>query len=100
MLLPQRLFHLAEPIRTFQDFAWFWPVGGADNSVFLHEIDQVRGAAVSDPQPPLQQRRGRLAELNHQADGIMVELIMLVVTGAVIVAGQAAGLLFLRRLEE
>src|SRR5215467_5978130 len=100
MLLPQRLFHLAQPIWTFEDFARFWSIGGADNPVFLHEIDQVRGAAVSDPQSALQQRCGSLAELDHQADGIVIQLIMLIVAGAVILAGQAAGLFFLRRLEE
>lgn len=35
-MLPQRLFHLAEPIGTLQNLAWLGTIGSAHNAVLLH----------------------------------------------------------------
>ena len=53
-------------------------IGGAHDAVLLHQIDQVRGAAVADAQPPLQQGSGRLAKLNHQPHRILIQRIVFV----------------------
>ena len=71
------LLDFAEPVGTFQDLAWFGAVGGANDAVLFHEIDQVGGAPVADAQAPLQQRCGRLAELEHEAHGVLEELVVL-----------------------
>ena len=55
--LPQRLFHLAQPVRTLKHFAWLGAVGSAYNAVFLHQVNQVSGASITDAQASLQQRR-------------------------------------------
>ena len=83
--LSQCFFHFAQPIRLLQHFARFRAVGRPHDPIGLHEIDQVRGAAVADTQPPLQKGSGRLAELDNQAHGVLVKLVMLgvAVTGFV-----------------
>ena len=40
-------------------------------SVALHHVDQVRGPAIANTQPPLQQGSGGLAEFQHQPDRIL-----------------------------
>lgn len=47
--LAHGLFDFRDPIGTFQDFARFWAVGGAYDSVALHQINQVRCSTISDP---------------------------------------------------
>src|SRR5262249_23218940 len=71
---------------------------GADDAVFLHQIDQVRGAAVADTQAALQQRRRGLAELEDELDGVLEELVVLVAFEFACTFRTAA--FFLRRGEE
>jgi len=49
------LFHFCDPVGTLQDFARLWAVGSANDAVVLHEIDEVRGAAIADAQAALEQ---------------------------------------------
>ena len=44
------LLEFANPVFALQDFARLGAVGGADDAVFLHDVDQARGAAVPDAQ--------------------------------------------------
>jgi hypothetical protein len=48
--LAQRGLNLVEPVGRLEDLARFRPVGRADNSVALHHVDQVGGAAIAYPQ--------------------------------------------------
>src|SRR5258708_26437189 len=100
--LAHRLFNFRDPIRPLQHFAWLRPVGGAYNAIAFHEVDEVGGASVADAQAALQEGSGGFAELDHEANGIVVERI--VVFGGnfsriVAVRGHALAIFF-RRLQE
>ena len=82
--LPHRFFHFAQPVGTFEHFARFGAVGGADDTVSFHQVDQMGGAAIADPQPPLQQGSRGFPELDHQAYGIVVKLVVFVVPAVVL----------------
>ena len=47
-LLLLRLIEFFHPVLVFQNLARLGAVRGADDAVFLHEIDQTGGAAVTD----------------------------------------------------
>src|SRR5579883_1377102 len=98
--LSHGLFHFGDPVGAFEDFAGFGAVGGSDNAVVLHEIDEVGRAAVSDAQAALQQRSRGLAELHHQAHGVVIEGIVLQVSVGDFGAGLTRFALFFRRLGE
>src|SRR5579884_1241068 len=51
--LAEGFFDFAEPVGAFEDLAGFGSVGGTDDAVTLHEVDEVGGAAVADAQPAL-----------------------------------------------
>src|ERR1035437_8015750 len=88
---------LVEPAGGFKQFAGAGAVGGAYQAVAFHQVNQVGGAAVADSQPPLEERRGRLAELEDQAHGIVEESVVFV---GVRVRAIAAGTFVAGRLEE
>ncbi len=50
----QGLFDFVNPVGAFEDFAGLGSVGGADDSVALHEIDEMSGTSVTDTQATLQ----------------------------------------------
>src|SRR2546429_3017801 len=54
MLRRIEFFH---PVAVFQNLARLGAVGGADDAIFFHEVDQARGPAVADPQAALQRDR-------------------------------------------
>src|SRR2546429_6787335 len=56
MLRRIEFFH---PVAVFQNLARLGAVGGADDAIFFHEVDQARGPAVADPQAALQRGSGR-----------------------------------------
>src|SRR6266404_4709405 len=74
--LARGLFDFRNPVGTLQYFAWLGTIGGADDAVLLHQIDEVRGAAVADAQAALQQRSGSFAELDDQLHGIAIHGIV------------------------
>ncbi len=37
-----------EPIRWFENLAWFGSVGWSNDAIALHHVDQVGGAAIAD----------------------------------------------------
>jgi len=45
---PHGVFDFAEPVGALEDFAGFGAVGGANDAVALHQVDEVGGASVSD----------------------------------------------------
>lgn len=47
-ILPHGLFHFRDPVGALEDFARLGAIGGADDAVALHEINQVGGAPVAD----------------------------------------------------
>ena len=51
--LPHGFFDFRNPIRTLEDFARLGTVGGADDAVAFHEVDEVGGAAVADSEAAL-----------------------------------------------
>ena len=53
--LAQRVFNFAEPIRALENFTRLGTVGGANDAVALHQIDEMSGATIADAQTPLQQ---------------------------------------------
>src|SRR5208337_3531353 len=48
-------------------------VGGADQAVVLHHVDEVGGAAVADSEAALEERGGGLASFEDHADGVVME---------------------------
>ena len=86
-----------QPAGSLQQFAGAGAVGGANQAVALHQVDQMGGAAVADAQPPLQQRRGSLAELEDQRYGVVEERVVFVGVGIGTIDG---GALVLGRFEE
>ena len=51
--LAQRGVYFFVVVGGFEDFAGLAAVGGADQAVALHHVDEVGGAAVADAQPAL-----------------------------------------------
>ncbi len=43
----------AMPVRGFEEFAWAGSVGGANQAVVFHHVDEVGGAAVADSEAAL-----------------------------------------------
>ena len=75
--LPQRLIHLTIEIRPLQNLPRLRAICRPHQPVFLHQVDQVRRPPVPYAQPPLQQRRARLSELEHQPHRIVEHRIVL-----------------------
>src|SRR5580704_9082614 len=67
---------LANPIFAFQDFARLRAVGGADDAVFFHHVDQSRRAAVPDAQTALQSGSGSAAHFTAHFDGFLIESVV------------------------
>src|SRR6476646_4047245 len=85
-ILAQRFFNFAEPVWFLQNFARLWAVGRSHNSVVFHKVYEMCGAAIANAQAALQQGSRSFAELNHQAHGVLIKLIVLAFS---IVAGSA-----------
>ena len=50
------------------------PAWRADDPFLLHALDQRRGAVISDAEAALQIARRRLSVLQHNFDGLMIEV--------------------------
>jgi hypothetical protein len=46
--LSHALFDLGNPIRAPEYLSWFGAICGTDDSILLHEIDKMRGAAIAN----------------------------------------------------
>src|SRR6266436_3933857 len=66
--LPQSLFHFVQPIRALENFTGLRSVRSADDSILLHQINQMSSAPIADTQTALQQGSRSFAELHDQAD--------------------------------
>jgi hypothetical protein len=42
-----RLIKLPHPVAVLENLARFGPVGGTDDAILLHEVDEPRGAAIA-----------------------------------------------------
>src|SRR5512147_452871 len=80
--LPQAVFHFCQPVRPFEDFSRTWTVSGAHNPILFHQVDEVRCAAVADSQTALEQGGGRLAALQNNTNGVLVEFVAFVIAFA------------------
>ena len=69
--LPQGGVDFFVVVGGFEDLAGLASVGGADQAVVLHHVDEVGGAAVADAQAALEERGAGLAELEDQAHGVV-----------------------------
>ena len=78
-----------EPAGGFEEFAGAGAVGGADEAVALHEVDQMGGAAVADAETSLEERGGGFAELEDQADGVVEHGVVFVGVGVGAIDGDA-----------
>src|SRR5260370_34787464 len=58
-----------------QHFAFADMVGGADDALGLHALDDARGAIVADLQVALDEARRRLALAAHQRHRLVIERI-------------------------
>src|SRR5260370_12071860 len=67
------LFH---PVAVLEDFARLGAVGRTDNAVLLHQVDQARGAPVSDAQAALQRGSGCAARVTDHANGVLVKIVV------------------------
>src|ERR1035438_5164896 len=81
----------------FEDFAGLGAVGGADQAVVLHHVDEMGGAAVADAQAALEERGAGLAELEDETDGVVEEVVVLLAGFAV---GGGVGVVVLGAFEE
>src|SRR5229473_5725428 len=90
------------PVPVFQDFARLGAVRRADDAVFLHQIDEARGAAITDAQPPLQRGSGSPACVANHADRVLVESVVNVFAtlGIAIVRAFGLGVFILRCFEQ
>src|SRR5271165_1631269 len=86
-----------QPPRVLQQLARPRTIRRPDQSVPLHQIDQVRSPAVADAQPPLQQGSRSLAKLEDQSYRV-VEQLVIVALGRPVAFHLLA--LFARSLEE
>src|ERR1035441_672376 len=86
-----------QPARSLQQFARAGAVCRANQAISLHEIDEVRGAAIPDSKPPLQQRSRGFAKFKNQTYCVVEEGVALVgvAIGALDIGSFVAG-----RLEE
>src|SRR5256884_9258660 len=76
MLRRIEFFH---PVAVFQNLARLCAVGGADDAIFFHEVDQARGPAVADPQAALQRGSGSASGVANDANGILIQVVVDVV---------------------
>src|SRR2546429_10007722 len=73
MLRRIEFFH---PVAVFQNLARLGAVGGADDAIFFHEVDQARGPAVADPQAALQRGSGSASGVANDANGILIQVVV------------------------
>src|SRR5215469_15856437 len=71
-----RLVEFFHPIAVFQDFTRLGAVGRADDAVFLHQIDETRGAAITDSQAALQGRSGSSAGITNDANCVLIQVVV------------------------
>src|SRR5437764_10555345 len=64
--LAQAFFHFAQPVGALQNFAGLRAIGGTDDPVLLHQINQVCGAAITDTETPLEQGSGSLSKFQDE----------------------------------
>src|SRR5262249_40960991 len=69
--------HFFEVVLLDEPLARLAAGGGRDEAVHLHHVDEPRGAAEADAQPPLQVRDRRLSARHDDARGFVVELVLL-----------------------
>src|ERR1035437_1714224 len=93
-LLPH--FDFMQPVGALEDFARLAAVRRTDDAVALHAIQNARGAPVAQAQMALQGRGRGLSHLQHQAHGVLV-LRVLVLVGRLAVGGVVA---FVRRRDQ
>ena len=92
------MLYFINPFGTFEHFARLGAVGGTDDAVAFHKVDEVGGASVADAQASLQQGSGGFAEVKHETHGIFVKLVGIVF--AAFCSKFALGGLFFSGLEE
>ena len=61
--LANRRIDFANPVRRFENLARLRSIGRPNQTIVVHHVDQVSGAAIADPQSALQQRGACLAKL-------------------------------------
>src|SRR4051812_12174179 len=71
---PNRASSDRPPLRIDQHFAAADMVGDADDTVFLHPLDQSRGIVVADAELALEIGGRRLLALRHRLHRLAVEL--------------------------
>src|SRR5215472_6342685 len=98
--LPHRVFVFAQPVWPLEDLAGLGAIGCTDNSVALHQVDEVRGAAIPDAQSALQQGSGSLAVLQHDAHCILEEFVVIVFADSAFAQRTGTICVFLRSLQE
>src|SRR5262245_23970727 len=74
-----------------QDFAFAGVVGGADDAVFFHSLDQARGAVVADLELPLDEAGRGLPFAQNDLDRLAVEAGVL---AFLLIAAEAKRILF------
>src|SRR6185436_20508483 len=72
------LVHRLVVILRPQDLARLGAVRGADDAVALHHVDEPSGPAEAHAEPALDHAGGGLAVLDHEAHGVVEELVAVV----------------------
>src|SRR4051794_34586864 len=68
-----RFVEFAHPVSCFEEFAWLGAVRRADYAVFLHDVDEARGASVTDAQAALQRGSGGAAHLANDPNRVLIQ---------------------------
>src|SRR6516225_2698271 len=77
--LPELILYFSMPVGALEHLARFAPVGRADDAVALHHVEDTRRAAVAQTEVALQCRGRRFAHLQHEAQGVFVRWVLLVI---------------------
>src|SRR5215218_919640 len=80
--LPQLRIHFLEVAAVDQHLARLTAGAGRHEPFGFHHVNESRGAAEADAQTPLQVRDRRLSAGDHDARGLVVELVLVEVEAA------------------
>src|ERR1700680_247652 len=95
--LLHRLVELPHPVFLLQHFARLGAIGGTDDAVFLHDVDQPCRPAITDAQPPLQSRSRSAPHFANHAHGLLVKFVVDLFLASLTASLSAR--FFLRRLD-
>src|SRR5215813_9987704 len=71
-----RLVEFFHPVAVFEDFTRLGAVGRADDAVLFHQIDETRGAAITDAQSALQGGSGCATGVANYTNRVLIQIVV------------------------